>query len=379
MWRWSHAISTEFTYGSCRWFLKIYPEGTGKARGSNMSVFLANKNTEQEFNPKISYRVTLVDQTNPANNASKLITEYGHEFEKDTDWGWKDFMNLDNLTKSEFGYLKNDSLLFIVEMIAFSSVFKFEIEQFSIWGDRNIEKMFTFNGCKWLLHVWPEGNGVNKNKSLSVYLAMKDFSYKDLKCKIMYKVILIDQADDRHNMEVDDVHKVGSDSSKWGWPNYLSLEELKNSERGYLRDNKLVLKVEIFYADVLFDTLEYQVRVGGDEAVKALRESFKTSRLKKIQLKKIIEGNTQELEKEKRRVKFLSEKLKKLREIPKKFGQVKSILVQVDSVISESGFGDDEILDPEDGIDGVLADVECGNDATRDIRGEQGIVHKTVD
>eukprot|EP01121_Diplochlamys_sp_Union-15-3_P000548 TRINITY_DN1047_c0_g2_i2.p1 TRINITY_DN1047_c0_g2~~TRINITY_DN1047_c0_g2_i2.p1 ORF type:complete len:242 (-),score=36.91 TRINITY_DN1047_c0_g2_i2:7-732(-) len=131
-WVSTNAISPIFSYAGCKWYLKIYPEGTGKSRGSSLSVFLANKDNDQMFNPRVSYRVTLLHTEDPNKNVSKFISELGHEFTKDTDWGWKDFISIEELTREGANFVKDDKVNFMVEILSFSAVFKFEIENFSI-------------------------------------------------------------------------------------------------------------------------------------------------------------------------------------------------------------------------------------------------------
>mmetsp|Transcript_10981 Transcript_10981/g.12056 ORF Transcript_10981/g.12056 Transcript_10981/m.12056 type:complete len:612 (+) Transcript_10981:53-1888(+) len=369
MWENTFAPSKEFSFFDTKWFLKFYPCGTGKGKNTHLSVFLASKGTDRVFKPKLSYRVTLIDQEDPSRNIHKTIGEYGHEFRPDSDWGWKEFISIDELNRKDRGFLKNQRLCGQVEIFYATAVFEFKIEKFTIWGERYVEEVFDYHGIKWVLSVYPEGHGDEKDKALSIYLELANFQRKDFKSLVRYRVVVVDQEDMNHNMEVVDDRLAGSDSGSWGWENFMKLEELKHADRSYLKDNKLIVKMEVYHTDTMFDTVECIVRKGGDNAVYALRKRVRKFENKRRNTEKKLTDANSELEELRGETRKLRKRLKTLRDLPTRFSNIQSALTALQATISTTDMSDiaellDGSMDEPKVVDAEMPDVVPENNFT---------------
>mmetsp|Transcript_35695 Transcript_35695/g.79387 ORF Transcript_35695/g.79387 Transcript_35695/m.79387 type:complete len:1131 (+) Transcript_35695:131-3523(+) len=107
--------SNPFEIAQYQWRLLLFPKGNNKA--PQLSVYLDFPEapyTPVQMSPKASFKLHLLNQLDPTKSFSK---DTAHTFtQHESDWGFTQFMPLDDLKDPQNGYVVNDTIILRVEI-----------------------------------------------------------------------------------------------------------------------------------------------------------------------------------------------------------------------------------------------------------------------
>ncbi|XP_039161155.1 MATH domain and coiled-coil domain-containing protein At2g01790-like [Eucalyptus grandis] len=103
---------------------------------------------------------------------------------------------------------------------------------------------FTVSGCEWRIVVFPKGNATDH---LSLYLDVPDSATlpNGWTRKAKFSLSVIDQA----NNEMQ--HDFNATDSDWGYASFIPLTELHDRTGGYLANDTLLIKAEVYVLTVI--------------------------------------------------------------------------------------------------------------------------------
>ncbi|KAL7097609.1 hypothetical protein ACP275_10G155600 [Erythranthe tilingii] len=146
----------------------------------------------------------------------------------------------------------DDEQELIVETTRYVSPAHFltKIEYFSLFTKYGIDKYetmeFKVGDYKWKLIIYPNGKK-GGGDHISVYLAMAQTSSlpMDWEFNAIFTIFLYDQILDNY-LCFSRVCRFNETKYEWGFPEFISKENLINRSSGYLVDDNLVLGAEVF-------------------------------------------------------------------------------------------------------------------------------------
>ncbi|XP_031125937.1 uncharacterized protein LOC116028374 isoform X1 [Ipomoea triloba] len=123
--------SDEFTIEGSKWNcrkLMLYPSGDGSAKGKHLSLFLHLESTDlsnlKDHARKLfaRYRLRICNQLKSSENHEYLVRPvfFGVGSSAVSNWGYSNFMSLDQLDSATKGFLVNDTLIVEAEFIMVS-------------------------------------------------------------------------------------------------------------------------------------------------------------------------------------------------------------------------------------------------------------------
>ncbi|KAL6566800.1 hypothetical protein OROMI_015204 [Orobanche minor] len=180
----------DFSAGNYKWRLIIYPNGDGTGKdGEHVSAYLAIANTNslpRNWEVNAVFSIFLLNQI-----SGKYLYTLGWTrrfFGMKTEWGFPKFISKKTLIDPSIGYIFNDSCVFgaevlvhenkadtVIECVSLKNVstpYKrdWEISNFSELKDLWTSEEFTVQGFKWKMTLYPNGNGDQTGRNLSIYL-----------------------------------------------------------------------------------------------------------------------------------------------------------------------------------------------------------------
>lgn len=266
-----------FHAGGYKWRLILYPSGNHKSNGSgHVSLYLAIADTDdlpEGWEVNVNFKLFVFDQKN--NNYLTIQAADGavrkfHEMKKE--WGFDQMIELEALLDSCNGYNVKDTCVFGAEVFVIShsgkweslslikeppkASFTWKLEDFSTLDkDYYLSDPFTVGERDWKLRVYPEGiNAEEEDKGLSVYLELTDCEKfpKNRKLFGKFKLGLLDQLHDKY-YEKTASHWFDAPSSQvwWGYKKFVPLSDLHKAAKGYLKDDAIVVNVEILTVSIV--------------------------------------------------------------------------------------------------------------------------------
>ncbi|KAJ4959296.1 hypothetical protein NE237_026407 [Protea cynaroides] len=117
----------------------------------------------------------------------------------------------------------------------------------SVTRESHFSQVFTASGYKWKIKIWPEGNGEEKGKSLSLFLELDDLT--TLPGQGLYveaQLRVVDQINGKHKEYK--LQKLFNEScNSWGRADFLSLISLKDQSKGYLVEDACIIETHILF------------------------------------------------------------------------------------------------------------------------------------
>ncbi|KAL8048881.1 hypothetical protein ABFX02_07G096000 [Erythranthe guttata] len=255
----------EFVAGEYKWKLIIYPTGdniVGKDSGY-VSVYLAMADTSSlpaNWEVNVVFNIFLFNQIS-ANYLCSLGRTIRFQPMK-SEWGFSKFISKKIMSEPSNGYLVDDNCVFGAEVFVVKREaedvtqcfylrdvgipFKryWMIPNFSKLGDKDIWKSQEFTaGCKkWMIKLYPKGNGEGAGSHVSIYL-----------CKISTESVVASYTVCIKNQDYRDLHKKRTLTDGFftattigkGWPTYMEIATINNPNNGFLVNDTCLLHLEI--------------------------------------------------------------------------------------------------------------------------------------
>ncbi|AET01188.2 BTB/POZ and MATH domain protein [Medicago truncatula] len=258
-------ISKTFTVGDREWNLQVTPKGDSAdgIRGKYLSLFLQLTDCERfpsNTTVNASFKLKILDQLH---NQHYEKTENSSFCASHKQRGYSKFISLSELYEVKNGYFKDDDIILEVEILKMAIIMEpLAYENFT-WKLENLSK---FDWLKrnhsgperhWKFEVHTKGveavskkKGVDTDSIVGKYLALfvnlsetKKFQSNrtinlTLKCKIL------DQLRNKYYEKTENYSLLISDT-QWLLSNVISLSELNLAENGYIKDDAIIMEVEI--------------------------------------------------------------------------------------------------------------------------------------
>ncbi|KAI4354742.1 hypothetical protein L6164_003586 [Bauhinia variegata] len=263
-----------FGAGGHKWRLVLYPSGNKTSNGKGyVSLYLAIADTEKHSNGwkvDVTFKLFVFEQKKnnylTIQDADGEVKTY-HEMK--TEWGFDQLILLETLLDSSNGYLVEDSCVFGAEVFVIShsgkweslsmikepahGTFTWNMEKFSTLQDNYYySKLFTVGERDWKLRVYPKGNASQNGNNLSFFLFLTNCDRFPPKRTVYaeYKLRILDQLNQK-NYEKKASHWFCTSSNEWGFPSFISVSDLHKASNGYIKDDKLIVQVQILTLSVV--------------------------------------------------------------------------------------------------------------------------------
>ncbi|XP_020146813.1 MATH domain and coiled-coil domain-containing protein At2g42480-like [Aegilops tauschii subsp. strangulata] len=164
------------------------------------------------------------------------------------------------------GFLVNDSCVFGVQFIKVVAVkgndvletlflqktsnissdpqaYTWNIDDFFVLKNPSTSPEFQLCGHKWFITIYPSGSDSNGNY-ISPYLSMKDTLHKDSGILAEVSISIKDQETGKH-MKTSARIQFKNCTRTWTWEKLISLEDFKDSSKGYLVKKKCCIEVQV--------------------------------------------------------------------------------------------------------------------------------------
>ncbi|XP_047309369.1 probable inactive serine/threonine-protein kinase fnkC [Impatiens glandulifera] len=251
-------VSDQFQVGDYTWKLHIHPNGKKEKGGEGyISLYLELVDTFKSgwpINAVIKFFVL-----NQINN--KYYTTPGpdsvvsfHPLSKLS--GIDKFIDLPTFELSSNGYLVDNKCVFGTEVLLVKQDPKLEVlilqDEDScltgsyIWKIKSFSSLsldsydsekFTCGDFKWNISLYPRGNSVGKNNSISVYLCLDESTLpNNTKIYVKYRIHLLNNVK-LNKFGFTDYHYFNAMSLSWGYPKFMAFDELQYPKNGFLVDD----------------------------------------------------------------------------------------------------------------------------------------------
>ncbi|KAL3497995.1 hypothetical protein ACH5RR_040727 [Cinchona calisaya] len=255
--------SAIFKASGYKWKLSLYPNGDPKRDGKGyMSIYASIEETSAlprgwEINANIKFFVYdqirdeyLIFQGN-FGNTIRL-----HEMKKE--WGIDQLLDLNIFRDATNGYLFNDKCVFGVEILAnrctgrgeclalpekICSNYTWKVVKYSKCQKVHYSDAFVLGNFNWKLRLYPKGDHRQEGRSLSLFLQSANTKTAP-RVYVEYKICI------KNRMNGKDFERAASrlfspSQDAWGWPTFVSLNDINDSSKGFLANDTLIFQVEI--------------------------------------------------------------------------------------------------------------------------------------
>ncbi|KAL3641566.1 hypothetical protein CASFOL_012381 [Castilleja foliolosa] len=281
----------EFKAGNYMWRLVIYPNGHGSGNDHDkgyVSVYLAITNTSalpSNWEVNATFSICLFNHVSSNYLYSLGRARRFHALTRE--WGFKKFICRKALTDPSKGYMFEGKCVFgaevfvnenkaVIECLSVKSVDKepykqeFKISNLSKLKEKWVSKEFTVGGHKWVIDVYPNGNGQGTGSCLSIFLRRvvsnnRTSSEKGIasifsshvvsnNCASSGRVMpcftlrVKDQSNDlkHHQYTCSGIwFSSASTGSSWGWDSFIKLSSLNDPNKGFIVKDSCVIEVEL--------------------------------------------------------------------------------------------------------------------------------------
>ncbi|XWS40771.1 hypothetical protein CRYUN_Cryun17cG0024200 [Craigia yunnanensis] len=268
--------SQAFESGGHNWRLSLYPNGNKKSNGIGfISLYLQIEETEnfpRTWEVNVNLRFFVLDQIRDKyltiEEGDGAIKRY---YQMKMEWGIAQLLSLDHFKDASNGYLVDDCCTFGVEIFVIeqtgrlerlsmikqpsNNTITFKLENYSkSYSDYYESGVQTIGDSKWRLVVYPRGLKTRTTTSLSVFLELAEAYKLPPKRKVyaQYKLRVKDQYNSNNNSESTVTpHWFTATSYQGGYPDLLSLWDLRDKSKGYLVYDTLIVEAEIIIVSKL--------------------------------------------------------------------------------------------------------------------------------
>ncbi|KAI3459811.1 hypothetical protein Pfo_016474 [Paulownia fortunei] len=264
--------SREFEAGDYKWRLIIYPDGhKSEKEGNHISVYLAMTGTSSlpvHWEVNAIFSIFLFNQI--LNNYLCFRGKMRRFHAMKPEWGFSKLISKKSLTDESNGYLVDDNCVFGAEVFVIKSQQVIErlslmkvtcpykrdwkISEFSKLKDVWTSEVFSSGDHQWKIELYPNGNGSEKGRSVSIYLECVDSqsfaAHEKVKADFYLRI---------KNQYYGSHHSVNL--SQWftssepicGLPAFMPIADMRDSSKGFIVYNCCCLEIEIFVQAVVHD------------------------------------------------------------------------------------------------------------------------------
>ncbi|GAV61149.1 MATH domain-containing protein [Cephalotus follicularis] len=256
--------SGEFEVGGYKWKLLLFPCGNeAEKEEAHISLYLAISNINSlpprwEINAKFTFFI--YDQIR-----DKFLTVYDGRMRRfhplKTEWGFTQFLPLSVFNEISSGYLVDDCCSFGVEVFVNmgmgkvetlqiltepkEKIFTWKIKGFTAKFDVLFSDVFTRYHHQWKLLVYPKGDSRAKGEELSLFLCLENCSsLQGRKLYAEFKLCVKNQLNDNHQVK-EAYNWFCASCTDWSWSDFMSLEHLRDSSKGFIENDTLIVEVNI--------------------------------------------------------------------------------------------------------------------------------------
>ncbi|XP_048537587.1 uncharacterized protein LOC125516124 isoform X1 [Triticum urartu] len=124
-------------------------------------------------------------------------------------------------------------------------IYTWNIDDFFVLKNPSTSPEFELCGHKWSITLYPSGSDKNGNY-LSLYLSTKvpDTFHKDSAILADVSISIKDQETGKH-MKLSGRLQFNNRALTWGWEKFISLEDFKDSSKGYLVKTKCCIEAQV--------------------------------------------------------------------------------------------------------------------------------------
>ncbi|KDO40758.1 hypothetical protein CISIN_1g026621mg [Citrus sinensis] len=164
------------------------------------------------------------------------------------EWGFDQFIPLEEFNDASNGYLVGDTCVFGAEVLVKERnkckgecLFLAKLTSASnykhVWKIENFSKK---------IKLYPKGQGVGRGSHISVYLALADLSTitRDSKIYVHFTLRIRDQVLSKHNEKKASTW-LSTSSEDWGWSTFVELSYFNKAENGFLMNDVCIVEAEV--------------------------------------------------------------------------------------------------------------------------------------
>ncbi|KAI3459822.1 hypothetical protein Pfo_016485 [Paulownia fortunei] len=249
--------SREFVAGDYKWRLIIYPDGQESENDDkHISVYLAMAGTSSlpvDWEVNAIFSFFLLNQISDKYLCFRGKMRRFHAMIPK--WGFSKLISKKSLTDQSNGYLVDDNCVFgaevfvnksqrVIECVSLKITVPYKrdwkISKFSELEDVWTSEEFSVGGHQWKIELYPNGNGSEKGRSVSMYLECVDS--KSFAAHEKVKA-------DFHLRIKNKLHKFShwftSSECDWGLPAFIPIADMRNPSKGFIVDDCCFLEIEI--------------------------------------------------------------------------------------------------------------------------------------
>ncbi|EYU40995.1 hypothetical protein MIMGU_mgv1a0226992mg, partial [Erythranthe guttata] len=178
-------------------------------------------------------------------------------------WGFSKFISKKFLTDPSNGYLVDDNCVFGVEVsvvkkeafaIECLSLKNFEIPYKRDWKTPNFSKLGEFSKSeefivgdhKWIVRLYPKGNGDASGRHVSVFLYYygSNTGTPSERVQARWTIRIKNQLRDLHHKMTSSAWFSASNNA-WGWKSFMEIATINDPKKGFIVNDSCHLEVEI--------------------------------------------------------------------------------------------------------------------------------------
>ncbi|CAN6168156.1 unnamed protein product [Urochloa humidicola] len=255
--------SRVFEIMGMKWYLKLNPmvKKSGKEYVS-LRLELAQSSVKPNTIVEASFMFLIYDQSYGKHKKHQVIT---HSFQTaSTSSGTSHMIALNKLKKLSSRFLVKNSCIFGIEFIKVATVkanttsetlfvqkmnilneakvHTWEIEDFFALKNPDHSPEFEVGGYTWFISMRPSCDG----NHLTMFLKMKksDLLSKDSANLVEVTLSIKNQESDKHK-KLTGRFQFSNSSPSWGWTKFITLEDFKDTSKGYLVKGKCCIEAKV--------------------------------------------------------------------------------------------------------------------------------------
>ncbi|XP_059664583.1 MATH domain and coiled-coil domain-containing protein At3g58250-like [Cornus florida] len=256
--------SNTFEASGYKWKLSLYPSGDKERNGKgHISLYLVIAETNAlpiGWEVNVNFKLFVLDQIQDKYMTIQDVNGKVRRFNRmKTEWGFAQLLPLSVFNDAANGYLIRDTCIFGAEVFVIKytgrgehlslrnvceGTFSWTVDKFSSLNDEvQTSKAFTLGSHQWNLSLYPKGDHRVKGSMLSLFIALQDLKTVQ-KIFVEFRFRLRDQL---HGNHVESKGKKWFTASvrTWGYPSFLSLQDVTDDSKGFLVNDTLIIEADI--------------------------------------------------------------------------------------------------------------------------------------
>ncbi|XP_030471311.1 uncharacterized protein LOC115689426 [Syzygium oleosum] len=234
-----------FEAGGYNWRLSLYPNGDKDNNGLGyISLYLSIEETNKlphGWEVDVNYKLFVYDKIRDTyltiQDGDGAVRSF-HDLK--TQWGFSQFLSLETFKEASNGYLVGDSCIFGAEVFVIKSTGKWEsLTMIKDPPNKTFTwKMQSFSKLDQSIY-YSDAFTVGESRC---YLVIKTFLPRE-KVYRECNLRVLDQLNDTHK-ERKNCHWVTGSENSWGFPDFMSLEDLHKPSKGFIYNDVLIVEVQ---------------------------------------------------------------------------------------------------------------------------------------